>query len=357
MLRMAARSTDQASSLAVRLIEGAWLSKAVYVIVQLRIPDLLADAPKHSEELAAATRTNARALHRLLRALAAEGVFAIDVDDRFSLTPVGTTLRSNVAGSLHDWALLMLGDIHQGAWRELLHSVETGQCAFSHRYGDDLWTYGSKNPAYANLFNAAMAGFTKTYVESLLSAYSFTAFRTIVDVGGGDGGLLIRILDANPAIRGHLFDLPHVAKQAQHRIKDADLSERCIASGGDFFAEVPAGGDAYILSRVLHDWADDEARRILKSCRKAMLNRGRLLIIERLVPEGFEISSAPGLGVSDICLTDLNMLVMTTGRERTMKEYRQLLEPAGLQVIGVTPTNTPMNVIEVVSSPAPTEQQ
>jgi len=168
---------------------------------------------------------------------------------------------------------------------------------------------------------------------------------------------LIRILDANPAVRGHLFDLPHVAERAQRRIEDTDLSERCIVSGGDFFAEVPAGGDAYILSRVLHDWADDEARRILKSCRKAMLNGGRLLIIERLVPEGFEISSAPGLGVSDICLTDLNMLVMTTGRERTMKEYRRLLEPAGLQVIGVTPTNTPMNVIEVVSSSAPAEQQ
>jgi hypothetical protein len=152
----------------VRLVYGSWLSKAVHVIISLCIPDLLRDGPKQSAELAAATGTYAPFLHRIMRALVSEGIFDADDLERFSLTPVGTTLRSDIPGSLHNWALLMLGGVHQDAWSEVLHSVRTGQNAFQHRYGMDLWEYRRKYSDHSKLFDAAMAGFTETYIVNLL---------------------------------------------------------------------------------------------------------------------------------------------------------------------------------------------
>jgi len=336
------------SDLVVRLVEGSWVSKAIYVVVSLCIPDLLRDGPRKIEELAAATGTHTQSLHRIMRALAGEGLFNFDDLGRFSLTPAGAVLRTDVPSSLHYWALLMLGKVHQGAWEDLMHTTRTGESAFQHRFGVDLWQYCAQHTEHARLFAAAMAGFTTTYIQDLLSSYSFAAFKKIVDVGGGDGSLLIGILQANRNIQGVVFDLPQVVAQAKQRIDEAGFTDRCIASEGDALVEVPRGGDAYILSRVIHDWDDDKARKILVSCRKALTAGGRILVIERTMPDSAkETASLPASLLSDINMTDLNMMVMTSGRERTIREYQSLFAQAGLELIRVIPTHTAMNVMEV----------
>jgi hypothetical protein len=282
-----------------------------------------------------------------MRALAAEGVLAMDDQQRFALTPLGATLRSDVPGSLHDWALLMLGPVNQDAWREVAHTVRTGQSAFRHRFAMDLWEYRSLHPEYAKVFDRAMAGFTRTYVEQLLRSYSFATFTTIIDVGGGDGTLLIRILESNPHIRGIVFDLPHVAARAAQRVRAAGLDMRCTASGGNAFEAVPPGGDAYVLSRVIHDWDDDGARALLLNCRKALAPGGRVLVIERAMPDGAHAGPSPqSPTLSDIHMTDLNMMVMTDGRERKLIEYQELFAEAGLSFVRIVRTQTAMNVME-----------
>jgi hypothetical protein len=346
--RISEGSNSKPSDVMMALIEASWLSRAIHVVATLGIPDLLRDAPKRLEELATATSTHPQALNRIMRALAGEGLFTADEQDRFSLTPLGGTLRSDVPGSLRDWALLMLGSVHQDAWSEVIHSVRTGQSAFTHRYGMDLWQYCSRHPEHAQLFAAAMASFTSTYIENLLGSYSFSAFTRIIDVGGGDGSLLIGILQRHPNLQGLIYELGEVADRARHRIEEAGLASRCEVRTGDALVEVPSGGDAYILSRVLHDWDDEGARTILASCRRALPDRGRVLVIERTMPDSVrEIASMRSPALSDITMTDLNMLVMTSGRERTLAEYQDLFERAGLELLRVVPTQTALNVMEV----------
>jgi SAM-dependent methyltransferase len=331
----------------LRLIEGAWLAKAIHVMVALGIPDLLHRRPRGASALAAATRTHAPSLHRLLRALAHEGILSVDDLERFSLTDIGATLRSDVSGSLRDWALLMLGRVHQDAWRELLECIRTGHSAFQRRFGVDLWHYRSEHVDYATLFDAGMASFTNTYVENLLATYSFSAFRTIVDVGGGDGSLLIGILHAYPDTRGVLFDVPEAATKAKRRIDEAGLTRRCLVRAGDAFVEVPPGGDAYVLSRVIHDWDDAAAREILSKCRDVLAPDSRIVVVERVLPDRESAKSYPPLVLSDINLTDLNMMVMTSGRERTLVEYQSLFRRAGLELITVYQTRTAMSIMEL----------
>jgi hypothetical protein len=331
----------------VRIVEGSWLSKAMYVVVALRIPDFLRHGPRSIGELAAETGTHVQSLHRLLRALAGEGLFEFDSAGRFSLTPAGTLLRSDVPGSLHHWALLMLGEVHQGAWEDLMHTARTGESAFQHRFKMDLWQYCAQHAEHGRLFAAAMAAFTATYVQNLLSSYSFAAFKKIVDVGGGDGSLLVAIMRANRETQGVVFDLPEICGRAQEHIDEAGLSDRCMVSGGDARVSVPGGADAYILSRVLHDWDDENATKILLSCRRALPGGGRILVIERAMPEGpSDAASIPAAILSDINMTDLNMMVMTSGRERTVREYESIFAEAALELISIVPTRTAMNIME-----------
>lgn len=340
-------SRDPASALVVHAVEGAWLAKALHAIVVLRIPDLLAAGPRPVEALAAATGAHAPSLHRMLRALAGEGLLAFDDAGCFSLTAAGAVLRSDAPSSLRDWVLVMLGEVHHGAWQDLLHTARTGESAFRHRYGIDLWRYCAEHEDHARLFASAMAGFTTTYIENLLGSYSFDAFGQVVDVGGGDGSLLIAVLKANPAVRGVVLERPEVAARARQRVRDAGLADRCSVTDGDALVEVPGGGDAYLLSRVLHDWDDDSAARILASCRNALASGGRVLVIERLMPgNATEAAALPASRLSDVNMTDLNMMVMTSGRERTITEYRALFARAGLDLLRVVPTRGVMNVME-----------
>jgi ubiquinone/menaquinone biosynthesis C-methylase UbiE len=231
---------------------------------------------------------------------------------------------------------VQLGDEHYRAWGDAIHSVQTGESAFEHVFGMGVWQYRAQNIEHAKLFDTAMANLTRLYNAAVVSCYAFSKFDTIVDVGGGDGGLLIAILEANPRVKGVLFDLSHVADKARARITSAGLAGRCQVVAGDVFSSVPAGGDAYLLSRVIHDWDDARSIAILENCHRAMAATGRLLLVEGVVRAGNE----PDLSK----LFDLTMMVLAGGRERTAAEYRALLETAGFDLANIIPT---LSVISV----------
>jgi hypothetical protein len=326
-----------------RMVTGFYLSRAIHVAATLGIADRLAEGPRGHADLAAATRTHAPSLRRVLRLLASAGVFAEEADGRFGLTPVGACLRSGVPGSMRAAALLF-GGITQQAWGDLRHSVQTGEPAFRRVFGLEPFDYMAQHPDEAANFDAAMADFTKHIAAAVAAAYDFSPFRRIVDVGGGNGALLAGILKANPKLTGVLFDLPQVAERAGATMREHGLADRCEIVGGDFFKAVPGGGDAYLLKHVIHDWNDDRAIDILKTCCRAMGADARLLIIEGIYPPRIEQSDES----RSTAANDVNMLVCTGGRQRSEAEFRALYEAAGLRLTRIVPTQMGVKVIEGV---------
>jgi O-methyltransferase domain/Dimerisation domain len=322
----------------LRMIAGCWLARAIYLAARLGIADLLGDGPKNSEELAQATGTHALSLYRVLRALAGVGVFAEDEHGRFALTPLAATLRTDAPGSLRAFAVAELDEAHHAAWGKVLHSVKTGETAFDHLFGMDVWQYRARHPEEGCIFNEAMASFGSEVNAAIMASYDFSSIDKIVDVGGGDGSLISAILRTNPTTKGVLFDLPHVAPAARKRIEREGLTERCEVVAGDFFAAVPSGGDAYILKWIIHDWDDERSATLLKNCHRAMVRSGKLLLVEAIV----SADNAPSFHK----FMDLNMLVMTGGRERTEAEYQALLEAAGFSLTRIVPTQSEMRVLE-----------
>ncbi len=328
----------------LQMLSGYRVVQALYAAAELGIPDLLKDGPRDSDELAQATGAHARSLHRLLRALASLDVLEEAHGGRFTLTPIGNQLRSDVPGSLRAAVIFYGGRRHWTAWGGLLDSVKAGTTAFSARSPASFFEMAARDPAGASIFNEAMAALTGPVNASVIGAYDFSAIGTLVDVGGGYGALLSAILAANPHLRGILFDIPPVADGARGRIEAAGLSHRCEVVGGDAFTAVPPGGDAYLLKWIIHDWNDELSTAILTNCRKAMRPDGRLLLVERVVPE----RAAPSPQAASQFLSDLNMLLLTGGCERTEREYRALLAAAGFELKRTLPTSTAHCVIEAV---------
>ena len=324
----------------LRMIAGFWLSRALYLAARLGIADLLKDGPKNAAELAQATGMHAPSLYRMLRALASVGIFAEDAEGRFVLTPLAATLRSDVPGSLRAFALAELDEDHHAAWGEFLRSVKTGAVAFDHLFGMDVWQYRARQPEKGHLFDEAMTSFSAVVDAAIVASYDFAALGKIVDVGGGDGSLIIAILQAHPALQGVLFELPQVTSGARERLASAGLTQRCEVVAGDFFAAVPGGGDAYLLKWIIHDWDDARSEILLKKCRRAMAKDGKLLLVEAIIA----LDNAPSFHK---CM-DLNMLVMTGGRERTAAEYQGLFAAAGFKLTRIIPTSSEMSVIEGV---------
>ena len=324
------------------LIDGFRVSRIAWAAAKLGIADLLRDEPKSSTEIAAATQTHPPSLERALRAFVAIGLVALDERGRFRLTPLGATLRSDIPGSLHPWMLLMLGDDNYRAWGELLHSLRTGETAFDRVFGSSVWDYRKRHPEQRRLFDAAMATLIRAHAVALVGAYPFAGVKRVVDVGGGDGTLLIELLRAHPQLEGVLYDLPEVVQEAGPRIVAAGVAERCAIASGDAFASVPGGGDCYLLSRVVHDWDDEHAIAILRNCSRALPERGSLLVVERVAPARPEVSRAARAAA----LADLTMLIATGGRERTEAEYRALLVVAGLKTLRVIAMASGLDLIE-----------
>jgi SAM-dependent methyltransferase len=327
------------------MITGYYVSRAVHVAAQLRIADLLAEGPVDVEALADKTATHAPSLGRVLRLLASVGVLNAEEDGRFSLTPIGTCLRPDSPGSMHAAALVFGGNTQQ-AWSELAHSVRTGEPAFRKVFGADAFVHLEQHPEEAATFDLAMAGFTRMIAGAVAATYDFSSFATVVDVGGGNGMLLEGVLKANPALRGILFDLPHVAHRARARLAEAGLADRCTVTGGDFFAAVPQGGDACLLKHVIHDWDDGRAAEILRNCHRALASDGRLLLVEGVYPPRVDRSDEAMAAASN----DVNMLVCTGGRQRSEREFRDLYAAAGFRLTRIVPTPARVCVIEGVKA-------
>jgi hypothetical protein len=324
----------------LQLISGFWISRGIYITAKLGVADLVKDGPKTAGELAAATQTHAPSLFRVLRALASVGIFTRDEQNRFGDTPLLQTLRSDVPGSLRAFAMTELGEEHYPAWGELLHSVKTGGIAFDQAFGTDVWKYFAQHPDSAKIFNDAMSGMTAQANEALHAVYDFAGIKTLVDIGGGHGGLITSILRRNPDMRGILFDSPQVIDGARTVIESSDVADRCELAGGDFFASVPAGGDAHIMKWIIHDWDDDQSVAILKNSHRALAESGKLILVEAVVPAGNEPHFSKFI--------DLNMMVMTGGREPTEAEFHDIYERAGFRLTRVVPTESPFSVIEGV---------
>ena len=338
------KPTDRpAPKVLLQMITGYWISQAIYVAAKLGIADLLKEGPKNCDELAKATGTHPRSLYRLLRALASVGVFAEAEDGRFGLTPLGECLQTGISGSVRALTINH-GERLYRPWGELLHSVRTGETAFHHIFGMDVWQYATQNPETATIFNDAMTELTTQVSTAVVAAYDFSRFRKIVDIGGGNGTLILSILQANPQMSGILFELPHIVEDAQKHLEAASLTGRCAVLAGDFFVSAPSGADAYILKNIIHDWDDERALKILQNCHRAMAENGKLLLVEEVIPPGNE----PSFGK----LVDLTMLVMAGGCERTEAEYRALFATAGFTLTNLIPLPSPLSfsVIEGVQA-------
>ena len=323
----------------LQVMSGFWISRCVYIIAKLGIADLLKDGPMTAEELAVASGAHAPSLFRVLRALAAVGVLTQSDENRFGNTPMSETLIDG-PGSLRWFAMTELGEEHYPAWGELMHSVRTGEIAFDQAFGEPVWEFFGKNPENARIFNNAMSGMTAQAEAALHAAYRFEGIKTIMDVGGGHGGLITSILERNPAMRGILFDSPQVVEGAQPKLEAAGITDRCQTVGGNFFESVPSGADAITMKWIIHDWNDQQAIAIMKNCARALPENGKLILVEAVVPPGDEMHFAKFI--------DLNMLVMTGGKERTEEEFRQLYEASGFELGRIVPTESPFSVIEGV---------
>jgi hypothetical protein len=251
---------------------------------------------------------------------------------------MGEYLRTGVKGSLRGIADYCGSDWSWRAWGNLLETVRTGRTAFDAVFGEPAFDYLAKHPDESAVFNEGMTGFSSGIAPAVAEAYDFSAFKTVVDVGGGHGVLLTTILQAYPDVKGIVFDSPHVVAGAEETIRKAGLAERCRTVGGDFFESVPGGVDAYLMKHIIHDWPDDRAATILRNCRKAVNPGGKLLLVEVVLAPG----NAADLGK----VIDLEMLVIASGRERTEAEYRQLLAGAGWRLTRVIPTQSPTQIVE-----------
>lgn len=342
-------------------------ARALQTAAELRLGDLLADGPRTPGDLAAEIRCDADALHRLLALLASDGIVertsgAHDAhsahgtqdegSDHFQLTRAGAPLRSDHPASVRA-VLEMDGAVSPLIMGAVGHSLETGEPSFPQALGTDLYSYLDEHPEQGEVFDRAMDDLARLVAPGLLAAHDFAHAHRVVDVGGGNGTLLAEVLRAHPRLEGTLLEVPRVAEAAQERLRGQGLAARTRVVAGDFFAEVPEAGDVYLLKGVLHNWPDPEALRILRSCRRAMAstatattpaspeNTGaRLLVVEAVLPDGD--------GPHPARTTDLAMLVLSGGRERTRAEYAALMERSGLQLESVRGADGRFAVLEAV---------
>lgn len=325
----------------VQLIQmsiGAWISRLVAVAAELEIADHLADGPKSAAELAGPTKTDPRSLHRFLRTLASQGILSHGAGEKFSLTPLGEALRRGAPGSARSTVLAMAGPWMWKAMGEFQHSVETGNTAMQKVFGMGIFDYLGQHPELAAQFSEAMNGVHGAEPPAVAAAYDFSSAGVIVDVGGAIGNMLVNILKRHPQPKAVLYDRPVVVTEAPAFLAANGVADRVTIQQGNFFESVPAGGDLYILSHIIHDWTEAQCLTILANCRKAMRPGAKLLIVEFVLPE----DGVPHFGK----LADMIMLAIPGGEERTASEYRTLLDKAGFQMTRVVPTASDVSIVE-----------
>ena len=330
----------QAAQLVMQIGSGYIMAAALHAATTLDIADRLAAGPRSAASLADEAGVLEDPLYRVLRALASVGIFQEHEHRRFSNTPASDVLRSGAPGSLRRMAEWICEPFHFRSYAELPYSLRTGKPGAERVAGEPIFEYFPKHPALSELFNDAMTSFSASIISAVLDGFDFGGIGTLVDVAGGHGMVLTSILQRYPSMRGILLDLEHVVAGARPKIAAAGLADRCEAVAGNFFTAVPAGGDAYLMKHIIHDWDDDRATMILERIREALagIRQGRLLLLECVVQPG----NAPDFGK----VLDLEMLMFPGGRERTADEFARLLAGAGFALTRIVPTSSPVCVIE-----------
>jgi hypothetical protein len=327
--RRAVQDNDEIRAV-LGMLRGQWLARAVETVAELGVADLVTDGSRSIDDLADATGSHAPSLYRLLRALATHGVFEELEGRRFAQTPRSATLASTHPRSLRDSARMFGSEWEWRSWGAFPHTIRTGQPSVDAVYGMSLWQYfDDVAPAAGAVFDAAMTAGSSRLTPAILAAYDFSGLSTLIDVGGGHGHLLAAVLQANPRLRGVLFDRPSTVAALHDDLRAPGVAERVEVVAGSFFDGVPTGADAYLLKLVLHDWDDESAGQILDRLREAVPAHGRLLVVERV------LSRTTGLPAA--ALVDLEMLKNHAGRERTEDEFRALLSGAGFELTHVVP--------------------
>lgn len=328
----------------MRMVNGFWLSQMISVVSRLGVADALHEKPRTAAELAEVVGAHGESLYRVLRALACVDVLVEDEEGSFSLTELGQYLRKDHPDSVRALSMMEGEELYQ-AWGQLLHSVKTGESGFDKAHGKNLFEYLADVPESRELFDTWLSTVYSADSEQVATTYDFSAARKVVDIGGGNGHLLSVILDHHPETQGVIFDLPEAMDKARRSIEKAGLTSRCEAVSGSFFESVPSGADVYLLRYIIHDWQDDDSVKILKTCRDAMHDGSRLLIIECVIPPGNDWF--PGK------LLDVNMLVVTGGKERTSAQYEALFQRAGLRTRKIWSTAIPrLSIVEAEPVPA-----
>ena len=325
-------------------ITGYWISCGVHVAARLSLADHLAKSPRTPGELAKACGAHAPALHRLLRMLASDGIFRERGDGSFENTPLSATLCADAPASMKPFAIMIVDLPSLHAWGDLLGTVRTGEEAFRRVHGVGAFEYLAARPDKAREFGESMTSISATENPAIAEAYDFRLLRKLVDVGGGHGSLLAAILRRNPSLHGVVYDRAEVIANARKDVhaNEKGIAERVELVAGNFFESVPVGADAYVLKYILHDWSDEQSRTILANCRNSMTSDGRVLVVDTVIPEGND----PHWGK----LLDVNMMVLTPGRERTESEFRALFASAGLRMTRVVPTACALSVVEGVAA-------
>jgi SAM-dependent methyltransferase len=310
--------------------------------VGLGIPDHLKDGPKPVEVLAEEVGADKDVLLLFLRALTSESIFQEVAPGVFAHTEASRFLETGVPGSVDGIAQMLGADWARKVWEPeaVLHTLRTGQPAFEHVFGQGFWEYMSANPDEYASFSRAQTIFSGPKDDAIIDAYDFDGIKTIVDVGGGEGTFVTKILSAYEGMRGVLFDQPPVIEKARRWIAGTPVADRCECVGGSFFDGVPPGADAYVLKQVLHDWSDEESVRILRNCRDAMTPDGRVLVAAYLVPK------PPATPLKYLMAGLWVRLNCPGGYERTEAQFRQVFEQAGLEIVRILPTASTHSILE-----------
>lgn len=329
-------SADSAARLRQLLI-GVRVAPAISVAAAMGIPDALARGPRSADAVAAELRADAPTLYRLLRMLAAAGLLFEDDDRRFALTDLGETLRSDIGGSLREQAILFGRPELLAAWGNLEHSIRTGESAFTALKGEDIWSWRARHPDAQSQFNRTMAVLSAPVGPALADELDVPEGTRIADIGGGNGTLIAAVLARHPGARGIVFDQPDVVEEALPVLAAAGIEDRVERIGGSFFDTVPAA-DIYLIKSILHDWGDTDSVAILRAIRAAATASSRLIVVERVL--GGPNEDLEGK------VSDLHMLVMPGGQERTLDEWRSLLGAGGWELQRTRPLVAGYHMIE-----------
>lgn len=317
------------------LVAGEWVAHGVYTAAKFDIAGHLWDGPKSASELARLTGTNEENLYRLMRFLASVDLFKEEPNRLFSNTETSALLAQQHPETLRSLILFYSAEMSRSC-DQLAACVKQGKTAFELTYQQPIFTYFKDHPSSGKWFNEAMKDNSQIIDASIMSTYDFGKFSKVYDIGGGAGQFLTALLNKNPSMRGLLFDVPSVIKEAQPNL--ADFGQRCAAIAGDFFKSVPSDGEAYLLKSVVHDWNDADALKILKQCHKAMPNKGTLLLVEPIIYADNEQEYAK-------CM-DIYMMAINGSKERTRKDFEELLKQAGFRIDSVVQTDTEFAIIE-----------